>query len=204
MRPRPTQCFPVFSATIALGLQGSFFYNLPPFQPITFPRLSTHSAVSHHIQFPWSLLALACGTVVTAGCSPEVHRYIRFPDLFHPGPAAHQRAEAVEHDPFPENDIGPEVVGGRPLGYQNGVLEAERMTMNAAPPPGVAPTIVPGQRIRVAPTFTPAPAPALPAPAPPFAVPPPVTPAPPVITTPYPPAASAQSLPFIQQQRSPY
>jgi hypothetical protein len=194
----------LFSVMIALGPHCSFFYNLPPFKPITFSRLSAHSPVLNHIQFRWSLLAIAMGAVALAGCSPEVHRYIRFPDLFHPGPAAHQRAAAVEHDPFPENDIGPEIVGGRPRESQIGVLESERMTMNATPPPGVAPTIVPGQPIRVTPTFTPVPIQAAPTTAPPFAAPVPVTTPPPVITTPYPPAAAAQTTPFIQQHRSPY
>jgi hypothetical protein len=131
--------------------------------------------------------------VVIPGCTPEVHRYIKFPDLFHPGNAPYQRAEAIEHDPYPLDDAGPQVVGGRPLAYQAGVPEVERSRLNAPPPPGLQPIAVPG----------------LPAMPPAIGPPPPIAPGymstpPPVITTPYPPPASVQSTPFIQQQRSPY
>lgn len=155
----------------------------------------------------------AAALVADAGCTPEAHRYIRFPNLFRPGTAAQQRAAAVEHDPFPENNIGPEIVGGRPLGYQAGVPEADRMTMNAVPPPGVRPTVVPGAPIRplVGPTYAPAPTyPMVPQMAPPVAAPAPVTAAPafaappPVVTTPYPATPATPSAPFLQQQRSPY
>ncbi len=152
-----------------------------------------------HTQLRLTLI-ISLGAFATAGCTPEIHRYVRFPDLFHPGTAASQRAEAIEHDPFPQNDIGPEIVGGRPLGDQAGVLEVDRMTMNATPPPGVAPTVVPGAPLRplVGPIYSPTPTFPAPAAAPPFATPPPV------ITTPYPPAMPTQSAPFVQQQRSPY
>lgn len=147
----------------------------------------------HRHKTAWSVTAALIATSAGGCYSP----FVQYPDLAHPGTAVRQRAAAVEHDPFPLNDIGPEIVGGRPLGFQAGVLEAERQTMNATPPPGVAPTIVPGAPVRplVGPAFTPAPVlPAVPAG-------PPVTGPPPVITTPYPPA---QAPSFIQQQRSPY
>jgi hypothetical protein len=157
----------------------------------------------------FSAVIIAASAIAAPGCTPEAHRYIRFPNLFHPGTAAHQRAAAVEHDPFPENDVAPPIVGGRPLGYQAGVVEAERMTMNAAPPPGVAPTIVPGQPVQVpvGAMFNPTPVPvypAAPAMPPAFTTPPPGTMPPPVVTTPYPPATSMQPAPFTQRQRSPY
>lgn len=41
-----------------------------------------------------------------------------------PGTIAYQRSRAVIHDPFPDNAIGPPVVGGRPLGYQYPQSEA--------------------------------------------------------------------------------
>jgi hypothetical protein len=152
-------------------------------------------------KLPRGSFAVSLATFVATGCTPEIHRYIRFPNLFHPGPAAHQRASAVEHDPFPENNIAPEIVGGRPLSYQMGVPEAERMTMNAAPPPGIPPTVVPGAPVRplVGPTYSQPPTYPAPTTAPAFAPPPP----PPIITTPYPPAASMNASPAVQQ-RSPY
>ncbi|MEQ1830693.1 MAG: hypothetical protein ABL921_32375 [Pirellula sp.] len=37
-----------------------------------------------------------------------------------------QKARAVYFDPYPMNDIGPEVVGGRPRGFTNPLAEAHR------------------------------------------------------------------------------
>ncbi len=37
-----------------------------------------------------------------------------------------QYARAAVHDPYPLNDIGPEVVGGRPRGFMNPLPEAKR------------------------------------------------------------------------------
>jgi hypothetical protein len=157
------------------------------------------SAVSRLPQRTWISLAIA-GACISTGCTSEIHRYIRFPDFMHPGPAPYQRAAAIEHDPFPQNDVGPEIVGGRPLGFQAGVTEVERMTMNAVPPPGVAPTVLPGAPVGPPVGATNAPLPVL-SPAPPAAQ---VSTPPPVITTPYPPAGAAQSPPFTPQRRSPY
>jgi hypothetical protein len=113
-----------------------------------------------------------------AGCTAEVHRYIRFPDFLHPGWANQQRRDAIEHDPYPLSDVGPEIVGGRPREYQQPVNETERARMFATRP------II-----------------ARPIPAPP--TPPPVVQPPPVITTPY-PSIPAQAPGFQLQQRSPY
>ncbi len=35
-----------------------------------------------------------------------------------PGTIYYQRSRAVVHDPFPDNSIGPPVVGGRPAGFE--------------------------------------------------------------------------------------
>lgn len=40
-----------------------------------------------------------------------------------------QRFEAVAHDPYPQDDLGPEVVGGRPRDYQKPVAEPVRDKM---------------------------------------------------------------------------
>ena len=39
------------------------------------------------------------------------------PDFGPPGTIYEQRARAVLNDPFPAVDLGPEIVGGRPRGY---------------------------------------------------------------------------------------
>jgi hypothetical protein len=116
-----------------------------------------------------------------AGCTAEIHRYVRFPDFMSPGWAQQQRAEAIEHDPYTLNDIGPEVVGGRPREYMQPVPEVARARMNTSPPVALQPV----------------PIPTLPA-APPTVVAPP-----PVVTTPFP--IVPMSTPPVQvRPRSPY
>jgi hypothetical protein len=82
-----------------------------------------------------------------AGCSPEAHRYIRFPNLANPGPAAVQRAEAIYHDPYPLNDIGPEVVGGRPPGFQQPLVEVERERLVPVQPVLIQQAPMPGTTV---------------------------------------------------------
>jgi hypothetical protein len=43
-----------------------------------------------------------------------------------PGSVAKQRTNAIVHDPYADNEIGPEVVGGRPKDYQNPLSETDR------------------------------------------------------------------------------
>ncbi len=47
------------------------------------------------------------------------------------GTTDRQKARAVSHDPYTLNDIGPEVVGGRPREFMNPQAEAKRA--NATP-----------------------------------------------------------------------
>jgi hypothetical protein len=42
------------------------------------------------------------------------------------GSVDRQKARSVVFDPYPLNDIGPEVVGGRPRGFQQPLAEAKR------------------------------------------------------------------------------
>jgi len=119
------------------------------------------------------ILLLVCG-----GCTPEAHRYIRFPRLFSPGPASYQRAEAVRHDPYPLNDVGPEIVGGRPLAYQQPVNEVERARMAAPRPVPSGPLVAPSWPTQPPPAVAP----------PPVVTNPPVVTPPPTVTAPYMPA----------------
>jgi hypothetical protein len=48
------------------------------------------------------------------------------PNLYDPGNAATQRYSAIFHDPYPLNDVAPEIVGGRPREYTAPVPEAAR------------------------------------------------------------------------------
>ncbi|HEY3391739.1 MAG TPA: hypothetical protein VGK58_03470 [Lacipirellulaceae bacterium] len=90
------------------------------------------------------LVVVAVAAACYAGCTPEVHRYKRFPDFSHPGWAHEQRNDAVAHDPYPVDDAGPEIVGGRPREYQRPLNEVERARMNVPPPIALQPIPVPG------------------------------------------------------------
>lgn len=78
--------------------------------------------------------------VPLAACSPT----IRKPQWLHPGPAPLQRANAVQFDPYPPNDLGPKIVGGRPLDYAvplNEVTRARQFRPNG--PRSQMPVLVP-------------------------------------------------------------
>lgn len=44
-----------------------------------------------------------------------------------PGTIHYQRGRAVVHDPFPDNSIGPAVMGGRPSGFERPLSEPTRI-----------------------------------------------------------------------------
>lgn len=56
-----------------------------------------------------------------AGCQSTA-----MPSLRHPGSAQTQQNRAVRFDPYPENDVGPAMVGVRPRGYENPIPEPSR------------------------------------------------------------------------------
>jgi hypothetical protein len=68
----------------------------------------------------FALVLLALTTL--PACSPT----IRKPTLLHPGPASVQRYNAVQFDPYPLPDMGPEIVGGRPIDYITPVPQEDR------------------------------------------------------------------------------
>ena len=187
-------------------------YLAPPFRvPLAMPAL--------RLQDRSLIVAFALIATAPAGCA-------RLPDFAHPGPAPIQRARAIQHDPYPLNDLGPEVVGGRPREYQQSLPEAERAKLGSQRPalqplplPGTAVTAPP---VASSPFAVPPPQPGMPlnnapppivtspATAPPVASPPlgaaaPVyTSPPPVVTTPLPGSSPAQSGTFPAQQRPSY
>src|SRR3954463_16522375 len=76
-----------------------------------------------------------------AGCAPEAAGLRQ--SFAHPGPAAYQRQQAIQHDPYVLNDVGPEVVGGRPREYMIPVNEVDRARLAAPRPPGLTPIPAP-------------------------------------------------------------
>ncbi len=117
--------------------------------------------------------------LVFSGCTPEASRYIHFPDFAHPGPEGVQRAQAIQHDPYLLNDVGPEVVGARPLSYQQPLTEEQRAKLRPGPVAVVSPIPAPGTSVL-----------APPVPSSPFAAPPPQpgmplqSATPPIVTSP--------------------
>ena len=55
------------------------------------------------------------------------------------GTVDRQKARAVVHDPYPLNDIGPEVMGGRPRDFMTPLPEAKRNQLGSGVQPGYAP-----------------------------------------------------------------
>jgi hypothetical protein len=144
-----------------------------------------------------SQFVAALVTIVLSGCAPEAHRFAQ--SFGHPGPAAYQRAEAIQHDPYLLDDVGPEVVGARPREYQRPLNEVERARLAATPPGGLQRVAAPAVPIGPAPVA----APSYPAGPAPVAAPYPGALAP-IVTSPPPAAPAPQALPFQYQQRPPY
>ena len=66
-----------------------------------------------------------------AGCS----RTVRKPQLCHPGTAGYQQYNAIQFDPYPQNDVGPEIDGGRPRAYMQPPPEVVRARQHQATVP---------------------------------------------------------------------
>ncbi len=65
----------------------------------------------------WGAILLAAST----GC-----QNLARPNLACPGTAEAQQARAERFDPYPENEPGPKIVGGRPMEYENPPAEVFR------------------------------------------------------------------------------
>lgn len=79
-------------------------------------------------------LMLGLLTILSTGCASRSGW--GFP--WGQGTVDRQNSRAVIHDPYPLNDIGPEVVGGRPRGYMDPLPEAKRNQISGDP--GFPPT----------------------------------------------------------------
>ncbi len=68
----------------------------------------------------WRILsALALGVLLAvSGCAWSRNQS--------PGSAPYQQYQATLHDPYPDTDLGPEVVGGRPREFQKPLAEPVR------------------------------------------------------------------------------
>ena len=68
--------------------------------------------------FPITLIALVA--IACSGC------HLR-PNLGPPGTIGMQRSRAVLHDPYPIDELGPPVIGGRPKGFDRPQAEATNL-----------------------------------------------------------------------------
>jgi hypothetical protein len=68
----------------------------------------------------WMLLAGGCAVIFATGCAGS--RY----NFFQPGTVQQQQLRATVHDPYPDQDAGPEIVGGRPRDYSQPLPEPVR------------------------------------------------------------------------------
>ena len=126
------------------------------------------------------LLAGALVLFASLGCGRYSHV-----NWFNPGYAPQQVGRAlIEHDPYPDQNAGPEVVGGRPLGFTTPPPETPWLQQRSPKQPLRPVTIMPTQ-----PNYN----------LPPVYVPPTTNPAPtgPVTTTPN------YTLPPYQQNQQP-
>ena len=67
------------------------------------------------------LIALSVACLATCGCASGGGF-----NFFNPGNIYQQRIRATIHDPYSDQDLGPEVVGGRPRDYQQQLPEPVR------------------------------------------------------------------------------
>jgi hypothetical protein len=72
-----------------------------------------------------SLLVLSV-VFATGGCQGS-----RYAERFGFGTTDRQKARAADFDPYPLNDIGPEVLGGRPRGFFDPTPEPRRNELQA-------------------------------------------------------------------------
>lgn len=75
----------------------------------------------------YSYLVLMAAAMTVCGCKgSQLGQHRWGGSEYGQGSVDRQKARAVYFDPYPLNDIGPEVVGGRPRGFQNPLPEANR------------------------------------------------------------------------------
>lgn len=77
----------------------------------------------------FSLLSLGLLIGSLVGC-----RSLDPPSIAHPGTAQHQQMRAERFDPYPENEPGPAITGGRPSGYEKPIPEVDRARWPTPPP----------------------------------------------------------------------
>jgi hypothetical protein len=89
---------------------------------------------------------------VAAGCSSSLSK----PTLMAPGPVAYQQHQAERFDPYPDDTLGPAVVGGHPRDFaQPREPLPLRPNSSSAAPLSTAPATVVGPPMATAPAAAP-------------------------------------------------
>jgi hypothetical protein len=98
------------------------------------------------MRFGSLIQVIAMAALVMSGCSSSVAR----PNWLNPGPVAYQQNQALRYDPYPEDSLGPPVLGGRPREYDRPrppapliVKPATGVVGGVAPPAGLPPSAGP-------------------------------------------------------------
>jgi len=77
------------------------------------------------MKWTYALTVLTVLIAPNVGCAGNRYAPSRW-TWWHPGRVEAQRVRASVHDPYPDKDLGPEVVGGRPRDFMNQYPEAVR------------------------------------------------------------------------------
>ena len=73
------------------------------------------------MKYSLHLVALLAKAGTLAGCAQTSR-----PKWLNPGSSERQAHQAERWDPYPEEDVGPEILGGRPKGFEHPVAEPRR------------------------------------------------------------------------------
>lgn len=86
-------------------------------------------AASRRLFASWLIVATGCCLACSfAGC--RSHPNFHFPTILPEGSTKQQQMIGNQFDPYPDPDVGPPVVGGRPRDYQKPVAEPQRARWN--------------------------------------------------------------------------
>lgn len=84
--------------------------------------------VQRYRSYPKMAWLCLLGCLALSGCQAS-----RYAERFGLGTIDKQKAKAADFDPYPLNDIGPSVVGGRPPGFFDPLAEPRRNELLGRP-----------------------------------------------------------------------
>jgi hypothetical protein len=94
-------------------------------------RSTSHKVISLRFTKQRAHLLLSAALLSTSLLGALGCKSTSYSDRFGFGTIDRQKAKAADFDPYPLNDIGPSVVGGRPPGFFNPLPEPRRNELQA-------------------------------------------------------------------------